>query len=112
MTLDFAQHRVRSIAIWIAIVSVLCAGITALSPSPIRSPGCTFLELVSGPLGGWIGAVRSSAFPEALGTLVPTTAISIALLWSVVARKSRLAFPWSILTWVASGYLFSIGIGA
>lgn len=106
------RHRVAGIAAASAVVVALCGIITVASPSRIRPPSQTFAELLSGPIGGWIGAVRASAFPEALGLLLPATMLTVGPALLYVLRGSRLFLSCAAVMWVASGYIFAIAIGA
>jgi hypothetical protein len=105
-------RRVCEIGASIGLVVLSCAILAARSPSSIRTPVQTFVELASGPIGGWVGAVRAGAFPEAFGSLWPMTFLTFAPLFRYATHRSLGALALGTLFWVVSGYLFSIAIGA
>lgn len=102
----------RDIAVTLVCI-LLCAGaIAAASHSSARSRWGTFVELFSGPVGGWVGAVQLSEFPDALSTLIPATLIAIAPFALYALYGSRLALMWAVVVWIACGCFYTFAVGA
>jgi hypothetical protein len=95
-----------------ACVAMLVLGDIAIAfaAAPPNARCSLFLHLMLGPFQGWFMAVKTHAFPGALGLLLPASMVTLPSLWLYFARGSRAALLWGSLCWFASGWLFSIGI--
>ena len=69
-----------------------------------------WLMVMSGPLSGWLVAVRIDALLSALELLIPVTAL-VAVPFAVYSRRPEPGWlGFGVLLWICTGWLFAVGI--